>query len=76
MPRYLALFRFDSEEVATVMLNVSANNLALWLQASITAKLAYNAMFVADYSYTFRANLQFNTSYTFRTSDLNIFNKG
>ena len=70
-------FRFDSEEVATVMLNVSANNLALYgSKASITAKLAYNAMFVADYSYAFRANLQFNTSYTFRSSDLNIFNKG
>ncbi|HOG41476.1 MAG TPA: patatin-like phospholipase family protein [Bacteroidales bacterium] len=70
-------FRFDSEEVATVMLNVSANNLALYgSKASITAKLAYNAMFMADYSYAFRANLQFNTSYTFRSSDLNIFNKG
>ena len=70
-------FRFDSEEIATVMLNVSANNLALYgSKASITAKLAYNAMFVADYSYAFKANLQFNTSYTFRTSDLNIFDKG
>ncbi len=70
-------FRFDSEEIATVMLNVSANNLALYgSKASITAKLAYNAMLMADYSYAFRTNLQFNTSYSFRTSDLNIFSKG
>ncbi|MDD2595215.1 MAG: patatin-like phospholipase family protein [Bacteroidales bacterium] len=70
-------FRFDTEEIATILLNVSFNRLALYgSKYSLTAKVAYNNAIKANYSYAFRTQVQFNTGYSFKSSDLNLFNKG
>ncbi|MFA6895107.1 MAG: patatin-like phospholipase family protein [Bacteroidales bacterium] len=70
-------FRFDSEEIAALWLNISLNNMRLFgSQVGLTAKLSYNSLFKIDYAYAFKTQLQVNTSYTFKTSDLNIFDTG
>jgi len=69
--------RFDSEEIAAVLLNVGINTNALYgSQFIATAKLAYNIRASLQYSYAFRSLTQFRFNYSFRHSDLNILNQG
>lgn len=69
--------RFDSEEVAAVLLDLSFNNRALYgSKHSITGKLAYNTSLKANYTYAFRGQVQFKSNLSFRSTDLNIFNSG
>lgn len=69
--------RFDSEEIAAVLLDVGINANALYgSQFSATAKLAYNLQASLQYSYAFRSMTQLRFNYSFRHSDLNILNQG
>lgn len=69
--------RFDSEEIAAVLLDVGFNANALYgSQFNATAKLAYNMRASLQYSYAFRSLAQFRANYSFRHSDLNILNQG
>lgn len=66
--------RFDSEEVASILLDVSFNNRALYgSKFAFTADLAYNTKLRAKYSYAFKTLVQFNTSVSMKSTDLNIF---
>ena len=70
-------FRFDSEEIAAVLVNVGINTNALYgSQFNISAKLSYNIQANVQYSYAFKSLAQFKLAYNFRSSDLNILNKG
>lgn len=67
-------FRFDTEEIASIILNVGLNNRSFaGHRFGLTAKLAYNMQAEAYYSYGFLSNTQFNFKYKFRKSDLNMF---
>lgn len=69
--------RFDSEEIASVLLNVGLNEKALYgHKASLTAKLAYNLQAEARYNYAFKNVAYYELGYKFRNSNLNIFNEG
>ena len=70
-------FRFDNEEIAAILLGVGLNENALYgSKLSLTAKLAYNMQAALQYSYAFKSLAQFKLAYNFRSSDLNILNKG
>lgn len=70
-------FRFDNEEIAAILLGVGLNENALYgSKLSLTAKLAYNMQAAVQYSYAFKSLAQFKLTYNFRSSDLNILNKG
>ena len=69
--------RFDSEEIAAVLLNVGFNTNALYgSQFTATAKLAYNMRASLQYSYAFRSLAKFRFNYTYRQSDLDMLNQG
>ena len=69
--------RFDSEEVAAILLGVNFNANTLYgSKVSLKAKLAYNMQAELKYSYAFKSLAQFYTSYNFRSSNLNILNRG
>lgn len=69
--------RFDTEEIAKILLNVSVNNRSLYgSKFSLEGVLAYNSMVKAQYAYAFRSLAQFNISYGFRDTDMDIFNRG
>ena len=70
-------FRFDSEEIAAVLVNVGINTNALYgSQFNISAKLSYNIQANVQYSYAFKSLAQFKTGYTYRSSNLDIFEQG
>ncbi|MBQ0025656.1 MAG: patatin-like phospholipase family protein [Bacteroidales bacterium] len=70
-------FRFDSEEIASVIMNVGIRDKALYgSKFNLFAKLAYNLQAQATYSYGFKGMTQFNFSYKYRGSNLNMFNQG
>ena len=67
-------FRFDSEETAAMLLNVSINRLKLYGQRlDLTARLSYNPYFSVQGSYTFRNLTQVNASVSFRKSSMDIY---
>ena len=69
--------RFDSEEIAAILATVSFRENALYgSKFLISAKLAYNLQTRLQYTYAFKSQVQCNTAYTFRSSDLNIMNSG
>lgn len=69
-------FRFDSEEIAAIHLNVGFNERALYgHKLTVSTKLAYNMLAGIRYSYAFKSLAQYNFSYTYRSSDLNLFDK-
>ncbi|MCR5710235.1 MAG: patatin-like phospholipase family protein [Bacteroidales bacterium] len=69
-------FRFDSEEVAAILLGVNINAHTLYgSKFSLKAKLAYNMQAEMKYSYAFKSLAQFDASYSFRSSNLNILNR-
>lgn len=70
-------FRFDSEEVAAILVGVNINENKLYgSKFSLKAKLAYNMQAEFKYSYAFKSLAQFSAAYSFRSSNLNILNKG
>ena len=70
-------FRFDSEEVAAVLLGIGLNENALYgSKFTLTTKLAYNMQSEFRYSYAFPSLAQFYASYRVRSSNLNILNTG
>lgn len=70
-------FRFDNEEIATILLGVGINENALYgSKLSLTARLTYNMQAELQYSYAFKSLAQFKMTYHFRASDLNIMNVG
>ena len=77
-PSQLGLgFRFDSEEVAAILLGVDINANTLYgSKFSFKAKLAYNMQAEFKYAYAFPSLAQFDVAYSIRSSNLNILNKG
>ena len=70
-------FRFDSEEVAAILLGLHINENTLYgSKFSLRAKLAYNMKAELKYSYAFPSLAQFYTAYRIRSSNLNIRNIG
>jgi NTE family protein len=70
-------FRFDSEEVAAILLGIHINEHTLYgSKFSLRAKLAYNLQAEFKYSYAFPSLAQFYTAYRVRSSNLNIRNIG
>ena len=70
-------FRFDSEEVAAILLGVDINANTLYgSKFSAKAKLAYNMQAEFKYSYAFPSLAQVGVGYGVRSSNLNILNKG
>ena len=69
--------RFDNEEIAAILATVSFNENALYgPKYKLSAKLAYNFLANLQFTYAFKSQAQFNASYSFRSSDLNIMNSG
>ena len=69
--------QFDSEEIAAILATASFRENALYgSKFLLSAKLAYNLQVKAQYTYAFKSQVQCNTSYSFRSSDLNIMNSG
>ena len=70
-------FRFDSEEVAAILLGVHINANTLYgSKFSLKAKLAYNMQAEFKYAYAFKSLAQFDVAYSTRSSNLNILNQG
>ena len=70
-------FRFDSEEIAAILVNIGINQNALYgSKFSATAKLAYNLQANFQYTYAFKSLARFNAAYSLRSSELNIMNHG
>lgn len=70
-------FRFDSEEIAAILLGININAHTLYgSKFSLKAKLAYNMQAEFKYSYAFKSLAQFDVSYAARSSNLNILNQG
>lgn len=68
-------FRFDSEEIAAVLIGVGLNENALYgSKLTATAKLAYNMQAGLKYTYAFKSLAQFNVGYDYRSSILNLNN--
>ena len=69
-------FRFDSEEVAAILLGIHINANTLYgSKFSLKAKLAYNMQTEFKYSYAFKSLAQFEAAYNIRSSNLNILNR-
>lgn len=68
-------FNFDTEEIASVLLNIGLNNNSMYgSRLSLTTKLSYNLQMNLEYSYAFKSVAQFNLGYDMRNSNLNIHN--
>lgn len=69
--------RFDSEEAAAVLLHLGVHTRDLFgSRLALTGRLSYNAYVKADYSYIFKKIPKFNLSYMFKSTDMNIYEKG
>ena len=69
--------RFDSEEAAAILLHLGIHTRDLFgSRLAITTRLSYNAYVKADYSYIFKKFPKVNLSYMFKSTDMNIYDKG
>ena len=69
--------RFDSEEVAAILVNVGFNEKALYgSKFTANAKLAYNMQANLEYSYAFKSLARFNLAYGFRHSSMYLQSGG
>lgn len=69
--------RFDTEEAAAILLHLGVHTRDLFgSRLSLTGRLSYNAYAKADYSYVFKRLPKFNISYIFKSTDMNIYEKG
>lgn len=70
-------FRFDSEEMASILLNTTYRRGALrGGQLSLTGSLSRNPSFRVEYSLENTFLRRFNLAYTFRYNDVNFYRKG
>ena len=70
-------FRFDSEEMAAILLNTTYRRGALrGGQLSLTGSLSKNPWFRAEYSLENTFLRRFNLAYTFQYNDINFYQKG
>lgn len=69
--------RFDTEEIAAILLNLGFNEKALYgHKVSLTAKLAYNLQVEARYNYAFRSVAHYEFGYKLRNSSMPLFEDG
>jgi NTE family protein len=69
--------RFDSEETAAVLLHLGIHTRDLFgSRLALTGRLSYNSYVKADFSYIFKKFPKLNLSYMFKTTDMNIYEKG
>lgn len=69
--------RFDSEEAAAILLHLGVHTRDLFgSRLALTGRLSYNAYIKADYSYIFKKIPKINLSYMFKSTDMNIYEKG
>ncbi|MBR5856648.1 MAG: patatin-like phospholipase family protein [Bacteroidales bacterium] len=69
--------RFDSEEAAAILLHLGVHTRDLFgSRLALTGRLSYNAYVKADYSYIFKNIPKLNLSYMFKSTDMNIYEKG
>lgn len=70
-------FRFDTEEIAAVLFNVSLNRHKLFgWRAELDANLSYNPVIDLSAAYAFNHIWQINAEYRFRRSDLAPYESG
>lgn len=70
-------FRFDSEEMAAILLNTTLNDRALHgSQVSLTARLSQNPYVKVEYSLDNTFLRRFNLAYMFQYNDINYYWKG
>ncbi len=69
--------RFDSEEAAAILLHLGIHTQDLFgSRLGLTGRLSYNAYGKVDYSYVFRNFPRINVSYMFKSTDMNIYERG
>lgn len=69
--------RFDSEEAAALLLHLGLHTRDLFgSQLGITGRLSYNPYGRLDYSYVFKDFPKVNVSYMFKSTDMNIYERG
>ena len=69
--------RFDSEEAAAILLHLGIHTQELFgSRLALTGRLSYNAYGKVDYSYVFRNLPRINVSYMFKSTDMNIYERG
>ena len=69
--------RFDSEEAAAMLLHLGIHTRDLFgSRLALTGRLSYNAYVQADYSYIFKKIPKLNISYMFKSTDMNIYERG
>ena len=70
-------FRYDSEESASLLLDVGINQLKLYgFRINMAAKLGFNPNFAIDGVVDFKSKLRLNSNYTFSHSNMNMFERG
>lgn len=70
-------FRFGSEESAAILLQLGLNTYTLTgHKLTATGRLSYNSYGKIDYGYAFGGFPQFNLSYMFKKTEMNIFDSG
>ena len=69
--------RFDTEETGAVLLHLGVHTRDLFgSRLALTGRLSYNSYATAEYSYIFKRFPKVNVSYMFKTTDMNIYEKG
>ena len=69
--------RFDSEEAAAILLHLGVHTRDLFgSRLALTGRLSYNAYGKVDYSYIFKNFPKINLSYMFKSTDMNIYERG
>ena len=69
--------RFDSEEAAAILLDLGIGTQKLFgSQVDLTGRLSYNAYGKFHYSYVSKSIPKINLSYMFKTTDMNIYERG
>lgn len=69
--------RFDSEEIAALLLDVRLNYLRLYgSKYDFSARASYNYALSAGYSYNNMHSMQFNANYSFRRYDMGLLDNG
>lgn len=69
--------RFDTEEIASVLFNVSLNRHKLFgWRAELDAVLSYNPVIALSGSYAFNQKWQINATYRFRRSEVSPYEAG
>lgn len=69
--------RFDSEEAAAMLLHLGIHTQDLFgSRLGLTGRLSYNAYGKLEYAYVFKEFPKINFSYMFKSTDMNIYDRG